>query len=53
MLIDSSFQVATLKMIKQCLSNVDCKFIYPLVLAKIYGTPKMHKLTDSDSFPKF
>ena len=20
--------------------------------AKIYGTPKMHKLTDSDSFPK-
>ena len=40
-------------MIKQCLSNVDCKFIYPLVLAKIYGTPKMHKLTDSDSFPKF
>ena len=39
--------------IKQNLNNADYKFIYPLVVAKIYGTPKMHKLTDSDSFPKF
>ena len=33
---------------------MDYKFIYPTGSgpAKIYGTPKMHKLTDSDSFPK-
>ena len=39
---------------KNCLNDVDYKFIYPSgsAPAKIYGTPKMHKLTDSDSFPK-
>ena len=33
---------------------MDYKFIYPTGSgpAKIYGTPKMDKLTDSDSFPK-
>ena len=44
----------TLKNEKKCLNDVDYKFIYPSgsAPAKIYGTPKMHKLTDSDSFPK-
>ena len=39
---------------KKYLNNVDCKFIYPFgsAPAKIYGTLKMHKLTNSDSFPK-
>ena len=43
-----------LKNEKKCLNNIDYKFIYPFgsALAKIYGTPKMHKLTDSDSFPE-
>ena len=45
----------TLKNEKKCLNDVDnYKFIYPSgsAPAKIYGTPKMYKLTDSDSFPK-
>ena len=44
----------TLKNEKKCLNDVDYKSIYPYgsAPAKIYGTPKMHKLTDSDSFPK-
>ena len=44
----------TLKNEKKCLNDVDYKFIYPTGSApdKIYGTPKMHKLADSDSFPK-
>ena len=44
----------TLKNEKKCLNDVDYKFIYPSgsAPAKIYGTPKMHKLTDSDTFPK-
>ena len=44
----------TLNNEKKCLSNVCYKFIYPYGSApvKIYGTPKMHNLTDSDSFPK-
>ena len=44
----------TLKNEKKCLNDVDYKFIYPSgsAPAKIYGTPKMHKLTDSDSFLK-
>ena len=43
----------TLKTEEKCLNDVDYKFIYPSgsFPAKIYGTPKMHKLTDSDSFP--
>ena len=44
----------TLKNEKKYLNDVDYKFIYPSgsAPAKIYGTPKMHKFTDSDSFPK-
>ena len=44
----------TLKNEKKCLNHVDYTFIYPSgsAPAKIYGTPKGHKLTDSDSFPK-
>ena len=44
----------TLKNEKKYLNGVDYKFIYPSgsAPAKIYGTPKMHKLTDSDSFAK-
>ena len=44
----------TIKNEKKCLNDVDYTFIYPSGSAptKIYGTPKMHKLTDSDSFPK-
>ena len=44
----------TLKNEKKCLNYVDYKFIYlsGSVPAKIYGTPKMHKSTDSDSFDK-
>ena len=44
----------TLKNEKKCLNNVDYKFIYQSgsAPAKIYGTPKVHKLTDFDSFPK-
>ena len=44
----------TLKNEKKCLNDVDHKFIDPSgsAPAKIYGTPKMHNLTDSDSFPK-
>ena len=43
-----------LKNEKKFLNDVDYKFIYPSGSApvKIYATPKMHKLTDSDSFPK-
>ena len=43
-----------LKNEKKILNDVDYKFIYPsgFAPAKIYATPKMHKLTDSDSFPK-
>ena len=39
---------------KTCLSDVDYKFTYPSgsAPAKIYGNPKMHMLTDSDSFSK-
>ena len=39
---------------KNCLNDADYKFIYPSgpAPAKIYGTPKIHKLTDSVSFPK-
>ena len=44
----------TLKNEKKCLNDVDYKFIYPSgsAPAKFYGTPKMHNLTDSDSFPE-
>ena len=44
----------TLKNEKKCLNNIDYKFTYLSCSppAKTYGTPKMHKLTDSDSFPK-
>ena len=44
----------TLKNNQKYLNNVDYKFIYlsGSAPAKIYGTPKMHKLTDSDSLPK-
>ena len=44
----------TLKNNQKYLNNVDYKFIYlsGSAPAKIYGTPKMHKLTDSDSFLK-
>ena len=39
---------------EKCLNDLDHKFIYPSgsALDEIYGTPKMHKLTYSDSFPK-
>ena len=39
---------------KKCLNDVDFKFIYPSspAPAKLRGTPKMHQVTDSDSFPK-
>ena len=45
----------TLKNKKKCLHYVDYKFIYlsGSVPAKIYGTPKMHNSTDSDSFHRF
>ena len=53
---EAKFQrfLRTLKKEKKCLNDVYYKFIYPSGSApvKIYGTPKMHKLTDSDSFPK-
>ena len=44
----------TLKNEKEFLKDTDYKFIYPSgsAPATTYGTPKMHKLTDSDSFPK-
>ena len=50
----SSRFLRTPKNEKRCLNNLDYKFIYASgpVPAKIYGTSKMHKLTDSDSFPK-
>ena len=40
---------------RKCLNDIDYKFIYPSDSApvKIYVYPKMHKLADSDSFPKF
>ena len=43
-----------LKNENKCLNDVDYEFIYSsgAAPAKIYGTPKMHKLTDYDSFPK-
>ena len=39
---------------KNVLNDVDYKFIYPsgCAPAKIYGTPKMDKLTDCDFLPK-
>ena len=39
--------------IDRYLNKIDYQFIYQFgfTTAKIYGTPKMHKLTDSDSFP--
>ena len=44
----------TLKNQTKYLSDVDYKFIHlsGSAPAKIYGTPKMHKSTDPDSFPK-
>ena len=44
----------TLNNEKKCLNNVDYKFIYPSGSGPdiIHGAPKMHKLTDSDSFLK-
>ena len=44
----------TLKNEKKCLNDVDYKSIYPsgFALAQIYGTLKINKFTDSDSFPK-
>ena len=43
-----------LELRKKCLNDLDCKFIYASdsAPANIYGTPKIHKLTDSDSFHK-
>ena len=45
----------TLTIEKKCLNDVDYKLIYPSgsAPAKIYGTPKMHKLTLSLSFNQF
>ena len=44
----------TLKNEKKCLNDVDYKSIYPsgFAPAQIYGTLKINKFTDSDSFPK-
>ena len=45
----------TLKNERKCLNHVDYKLIYPSgsAPAKIYGTPKIRKLTVSESFPDF
>ena len=44
----------TLKNERKCLDKVDYKFNYPSgsALPKINAPRKMHKLTDSDSFPE-
>ena len=45
----------TLKNERNCLNDADYKLIYPSgsVPAKIYGTPKIRKLTAPESFPDF